>query len=270
MAAKRRIDRELLAGSRAHYEDPAYYTQAYGERQQDVDYYVRHAIKHGGKVLELGCGNGRIALPLARAGVEVVGVDASAAMLRDLRKVLRQEPDEVQQRLTLQRGDMRKVRLGRRFDLVFCAFNTALHLYTRQDVEQFLACARAHLRPGGELVVDLSMPSAEELARDPGAPYRTQPFVHPTEGVVSYQEHFEYDPVRQVLFIAMVFTPLATGETFMTPLAHSQFFPREWEALLHYNGFTVRALYGDFEGGPLRADSDSMVWHAQRSSKRAR
>jgi hypothetical protein len=50
----------------------------------------------------------------------------------------------------------------------------------------------------------------------------------------------------------------------MTPLAHRQFFPQEWAALLHYNGFEVRNVYGDFQGGPLDAQSDVMVWHARR------
>ena len=49
----------------------------------------------------------------------------------------------------------------------------------------------------------------------------------------------------------------------MTPLAHRQFFPQEWEALLHYNGFEVDRVEGDFHGGPLDRTSDVMVWHAR-------
>jgi hypothetical protein len=52
----------------------------------------------------------------------------------------------------------------------------------------------------------------------------------------------------------------------MTPLSHRQFFPREWEALLYYNGFVVQRVDGDFQGGPLTPDSDVMIWHARRKT----
>ena len=264
MATKKR-DFELEAGSAAHYEDPSYYSFNYRRRQDDVAYYVAHAMERGGTVLEYGVGNGRIALPIARAGGQVLGVDTSAPMLADLKAQLALEASEVQTRLKTRKADMRTFRTKMRFDNVYCAFNTALHLYTRDDVERFLAGVRAHLAPGGEFVVDLSVPVAEDLARDPGRAYRAPRFKHPTAGLVKYEEYFDYDPIRQVLFVSMSFEPTSGAESFMTPLAHSQFYPREWEAFLHYNGFVVTALHGDFERGPLTKDSESMVWHARRA-----
>lgn len=259
-------DAELEAGSRAHYDDPRYYASTYASRIDDVAYYADLAVRTGGRVLEYGVGNGRVAIPIARHGLEVVGVDHSAPMLADLRARLRAEPPEVQDRVRVVRGDMRRVRLERRFDLVIAAFNTVLHLYARQDVERFLARVRAHLAPGGRFVMDLSVPSVADLARPATRAYSAPRFRHPTAGViVSNREYFDYDPVRQVLFVSMEFEPLGQpADAWMTPLAHRQFFPREWEALLHYNGFAVERVDGDFEGGPMTADSDTMVWHARR------
>jgi hypothetical protein len=84
--------------------------------------------------------------------------------------------------------------------------------------------------------------------------------------VVKNLEYFDYDPVRQILFVSMEFIPVtgASGESWVTPLAHRQFFPQEWAALLHYNGFEVVDVEGDFHGGPLTRESDVMVWHARR------
>ncbi len=259
-------DRELEAGSLAHYEDPAYYTATYDGRIDDVAYYVALAQRAGGPVLEYGVGNGRIALPIARHGVRVVGVDHGAAMLADLRARLRREPKEVRARVRAVRGDMRRARLHTRFDLVVATFNTALHLYTRHDVEQFLARVREHLGPRGRFVVDLSMPVPADLARPPSLPFHAPRFRHPSAGVVvKNRERFDYDPVRQVLFVSMEFEPVAApADAWVTPLAHRQFFPQEWEALLHYNGFEVEHVFGDFCGGPLTATSDVMVWHARR------
>jgi SAM-dependent methyltransferase len=264
-------DRELVVGSRAHYDDPAYYTATYGRRLEDVAFYVSLAQRARGPVLEYGVGNGRVALPMARHGVAVVGVDTSRPMLADLRARLRGEPEEVRRRVRLVRGDMRRAKLAERFSLVVCPFNAALHLYTRNDVERFLARVRAHLAPGGLFVVDLSMPRLDDLAREPSRPFHAPRFRHPTAGVVvKNRERFDYDPVRQVLFVAMEFEPVtAPDESWMVPLAHRQFFPQEWAALLHYNGFAVRRVDGDFQGGPLSKDSDVMVWHARARAGKA-
>jgi SAM-dependent methyltransferase len=259
-----RRDRELEAGARAHFEDPDYYACSYAERKDDVAFYARVAEAHE-RVLEYGIGNGRIAIPIARTGTHVVGVDQAPAMLADLRARLKRQPAELRARITTRRGDMRRVRVGRRFPLVICPFNTVLHLYARQDVEQWLARVRDHLAPRGELLLDLSMPILEDLADEPGTSYSMKPFVHPSAGLVGYREIFDYDRVRQILFVSMCFEPKARGkQPFMVPLAHRQYFPREWEALLHYNGFETVEVHGDFEGGPLTQDSDVMVWRARR------
>ncbi len=258
-----RRDRELEAGSLAHYEDPLYYASTYASRIEDVAFYVELAQRARGPVLEYGIGNGRIALPMARHGVEVTGVDHSGPMLDDLRARLSVEEDEVRKRVKIVRGDMRRVRLRRRFPLVLSTFNTALHLYSRPDVERFLARVREHLAPRGRFVVDLSMPALSDLTRDASHPFHAPRFRHPSVGeLVRNRERFDYDPVRQVLFVSMEFEPVNDPEgAWMTPLAHRQFFPQEWEALLHYNGFRVVRVEGDFQGGPLTKDSDVMVWH---------
>jgi SAM-dependent methyltransferase len=269
-------DPELEAGARAHFEDPLYYAQAYADRVEDASYYHDLAMKHGA-VLEHGVGNGRVALPIARAGASVTGIDHSQPMLDHLRERLKDEPAAVRRRVKLVEGDFRTTRLGQRFPLVICPFNAALHLYTRHDVERWLDRVREHLLPEGELVFDISMPIPKDLARDPAVPYRTPPFDHPTAGRVRYREHFDYDAVRQILFVSMFFEPAKArgsgrraGEELMTPLAHRQFYPCEMEALLHYNGFEVTALYGDFDRGPLVQGSDVMVWHARPRRARAR
>ncbi len=269
MKRSRSIDQELVVGARAHFEDPDYYATTYASRIEDVAFYVDVAKKHAprGPVLEYGVGNGRIALALARHGISVVGVDHTKEMLADLKRRLADEPAAVRARVRAKHGDMRKVALGKKFPLVIAPFNVCLHLYDRADVESFLARVKAHLAPGGLFVADLSLPIASDLARDPAQAFRTPRFRHPSAGLVRYTERFDYDPVRQILFVAMEFEPLDGKEPFATPLAHRQFFPKEWEALLHYNGFTLVKLEGDFQGGPLRPTSDVMVTWAKRSKR---
>lgn len=263
---RRRVDRELLAGSSAHYDDAAYYDQTYRDRTSDVAYYVALARRLGkAGVLEVGAGSGRITLPMARAGVSVVAMDLSAAMLSALRHKLAGEPPEVRARVRVVRGDMRQKKLGRRFSLVICPFNTFLHLYTRRDVERFLARVREHLSPRGELCLDLSLPDAEELARDPERPHYAPRFRYPGAGVVRYREYFDYDALRQVLFVSMEFMPESGAASWATPLCHRQFFPQELEALLHYNGFRITRAVGDWQGAPT-SDTSTLVLHCRLRS----
>jgi len=87
---------------------------------------------------------------------------------------------------------------------------------------------------------------------------------------VRYAERFDYDCIRQVLFVTTTFEPIGRpADGWVLPLAHRQFFPQEWEALLHYNGLEAIKVEGDFHGGPLDKQSDVMVWHARRRSAHA-
>jgi SAM-dependent methyltransferase len=256
-------DLELEIGSSAHFEDPAYYTTAYRRRSADVVYYVELGIEVGRSVLEYGCGNGRITLPLARAGLEVAGIDRSPAMLGDLRRRLHDEPEGVRERVKIFRGDMRTKRLGRRYGLVLCTFNTLLHLYSREDLEQFLARVRGHLEPRGRLVFDVTLPDPAELCRRPERPYFAPRFRHPTTGgLVRYSERFDYDPLTQVLYVNMEFEPQGRpSEAWSTPLAHRQYFPRELEALLHYNGFRITKMHADFTQDPPDRSVGTLIYH---------
>lgn len=267
--AGRGVDHELRVGSTAHYDDPAYYASAYRTRAEDVAFYVAQASEHGGPVLEYGCGAGRITIPMARTGVTVVGVDHSEAMLEELATALALEPREVRARVSAKRGDMRDLRISRRFPLVLSTFNTFLHLYTRDDVERHLARVHAHLAPKGRFVFDASLPSPIDLARDPGRPLRTPPLRHPSLGKCRYAERFDYDAARQILFVSMEFEPLSAEQApFATPLAHRQFFPQELEALLHYNGFEVERVEGGWQGEPLDRFSDVGIWTCRARSLR--
>jgi SAM-dependent methyltransferase len=252
----------LEVGARAHFEDAAYYAKTYASRTEDVEFYSRLAANTA--VLEYGIGSGRIAIPMARAGAAVVGIDWSQPMLDDLSARLWREPVDVRKRVRAVHGDMRDTKLRRQFPLVVCTFNTFLHLYVRDDFERFFARVKAHLAPGGRFVFDASIPHPGDLGRDPNRAYPAPRLRHPTTGqLVKYAERFDYDWTRQILFVTIEFTPVDGGEPWVVPLAHRQIFPEEMRALLHYNGFVVDRVDGNFEGDPMTRWSDMGVWHCR-------
>jgi SAM-dependent methyltransferase len=252
---------DATRGSRALYERPQYYDHAYKRHTHDLAFYVALARKARGPVLELGAGTGRVTLALARAGVSVVGLDQSRDMLAQARERIAREPRTVRECIELRRGDLRSVRLRRRFALVIAPFNLFMHLYTRRDLERGLATVRAHLEPRGRFALDVLVPDLGALRRDPQRVYRCRSVFDPTDGKHhAYGEAYDYDEVRQVQHVRMMFQRLDQPEIERTtPLSLRCYFPEELHALLHYNGFSVTARYGDFARGPLTSRSESQI-----------
>jgi SAM-dependent methyltransferase len=258
--AKKQREKRIARGAVAHYEDAAYYDFTYRRRREDIAFYADLAAE-AGEVLELGVGTGRVAFDAALAGARVTGVERVPAMLSQARSTLSTLPAEALARVTLKRGDIRKVRLKQRFKLITSPFNVFMHLYTRRDVEDALATVRAHLAPRGRFVFDVSMPDMRAMLRTPGKLYKGPSFTHPQSGKrYLYFEAFEYDVLRQVQMVSMVFQGTDDlGDMRSVPLSQRQFFPQELESLLHYNGFAVEKVYGDFQRNPLTEESESQI-----------
>lgn len=132
------------------------YDKQYASYRDDVPFYLRAADDIGSPVLELGAGTGRVTEALARAGHSVVAVDASAAMLE--RAAARLTTAGVSGSVELVHGDMRSVRLDRRFPLVIAPFNALMHLYTIADQDAALGRVAEHLDDGGVFAFDLYVP----------------------------------------------------------------------------------------------------------------
>ena len=133
---------------------------------EDVDFYVERALASGGPVVELGVGTGRIAIPVARAGIDVIGVDSSPGMLAVARAAA--EEAGVADRLDLRVGDLREPPVSERVPLVLCPFRSLLHMETEDEKLRALSAAQALLEPGGSFVFDVFAPSREDIEETDG------------------------------------------------------------------------------------------------------
>ncbi len=266
MSFEERLAAALAAGTSEHYEDAALYDHEYKRRRDDVRWYQALAARELGKpdgkraILELGCGSGRTLVPLLKDGWRMVGVDSSAAMLARCRERVARLGADAASRYELHRADFRALALGRRFPLIICPFNAFMHLYRRDDVERFLAVVRAHLAPGGLFAFDVLNPDLAWLSRDPHKRWARTRFRHPKTGKLAYYStSLSYDAALQIAFMRIYYEPAGGGRTRVVRLTHRQFFPLELEALLHYNGFTVEAHEGGFDGSALVPESEEQV-----------
>jgi SAM-dependent methyltransferase len=267
------IDDLVDAGSREHYADASLYDYEYRRRRADVTFYRELANqRRADKVLELGAGSGRVTIPLARDGHQVVAVDQSKAMLGKLRQRVAALPKAAADRIRVVDGDLRDFDVGGKYPLVIAAFNVLEHLYTRSELDACLRRVAAHLAPGGAFAFDVQLPDLEWLTRDPNKRWAKTRFTDPTTGrAMFYSTNHDYDPVGQIALIRLYYEPAdGKGPTKIVKLSQRKFFPAELEALLAHAGFRVTERYGDFSRRPLDGTAESQVLVCERAIPRRR
>jgi len=197
----------------------------------------------GGRALELGVGTGRIALPLARRGVPVHGIDLSRAMVSRLRA----KPGGDAIGVTI--GDFASAKVDGPFSLAYLVFNTIMNL-TSQDAQ--VACFRNvadHLEPGGCFVIEVRVPELRRLP--PGQnvlPWQLSP-----EHWVSYS----YDPATQAMHGHYVDFADGRGEYHTMPFRYV--WPAELDLMARLAGMRLRQRWEDWARRPFTGDSTQHV-----------
>jgi SAM-dependent methyltransferase len=223
--------------------------------EDDIEMYRQIAGSRRGSVLEIGCGTGRVAIPLARDGLRVTGVDYSPAMLAVARARSRGL------RVSWVEGDMREVRLGRTFATVLVPFGTLQHLATPDEVVMGMQTVAAHLARNGYAVVDIESPHPEDLKPGP------QPLVmHWTRawqgGQVSKLVAVDVRPAEGLREVTFHFDAQAaegslrrSSHTFVLRVITAG----ELELAARLAGLELVAAYGDYEMSPVSDGDDRLI-----------
>ncbi len=236
--------------------------------QADVPFWVDEAVKSGGPVLELACGTGRVAIPVAQAGIDVVGLDHSQSMLAVARRKA-EAAGLPEGRLLLVEGDMRDFALGRRFPLAIIPYRAFLHMYTVEDQKRCLAAIAARLAEGGRLIIDIFNPNLRLLAGDLTRLAYTSEFTHAETGRrVLVWESRRYDHLHQLVHNYFLFQEMDEDGLVVRqqirPLTVRYLFRYEAQHLFEGCGYEVEALYGWFDRRPFDEKSEEMVWVLRR------
>ena len=233
------------------YSDGRHYDALLGELFEDVDYYASAVRGLPGGVLELACGTGRITLPLAAANADVTGLDLNQPML--IRALEKAKAAKVAARFV--QGDMRDFDLKRQFARILLPYNSFEHIHDLADAESLLACVRRHLAPGGLFMMDVHQPQLELLSRKPGEIFGVSTLGPAPDGTQVTGEEIRYDNATQVYTIRWHYDSARIDE-----LRLRMYFPKELDALLHYNGFKVIKKYGDYAKAPYGPDSLKQIF----------
>jgi len=227
----------------------------YRERD-DIARFVEWARAAHGPVLELGCGTGRVLIPSARAGVEIVGLDLSSRMLAVCREKLASEPREVQARVRLVEGDMTAFDLGRRFQLITIPFRPFQHILTVEGQLACLACVRDHLADDGLFVLDLFNPSLPMLVKEGldqefgDEPEFTMPDGCQVQRRVRMVARDLFQQINEAELIYYVTRPDGRRDRFVHAFRMRYLYRFEVEHLLARAGFRVERIDADYQGNP--------------------
>jgi ubiquinone/menaquinone biosynthesis C-methylase UbiE len=249
----------------SEFYDPIAYDETTHGVAGDVDFFMelaKNAHASGLPVLELACGTGRVAIPIAREGVRVVGLDMTPAMLDRAR----QKSADLSNARWVE-GSMQTFALEERFGLTYIPFRSFQHLLTVDDQLSCLRCVRDHLVPGGRFALDIFNPDiiamGQWMTSRSGTLQRRKANLS-----VGQWETRSYRTAQQLVETTFVDEKLSDEGAVMSRIYRDlklrYTFRYEMEHLLLRSGFEIEALFGDCFGSAFEDFSPEMIWVARR------
>jgi SAM-dependent methyltransferase len=237
----------------------------YADFTEDLQIAEAYAQRTGGPLVDVGCGTGRLLIPLATAGYDVTGIDLSPEMLRIAGA--KAQAAGVADRVTLVQGDYADVSLPGTYRLALVMMNTFLHLTSQADQLRALRHWRKHLSQGGLLLIDVFNPDVAELASMDGRLEWDKTWIDPQTGntVMKFLTR-TVDLAEQVIHATLIYDEIADDGRLsrtLVPFDHRYLWRPEAELLLHQAGFELEAVYGDRSLGPYEDESDTMIMTAR-------
>lgn len=232
---------------------------------RDIGFWTRVARREGGRVLELGCGTGRILRPLLRAGIDVRGVDLSGPMLaRAAVRLARARHGKTAGRLV--RADIRALpfRPARPFDVVIAPYGILQSLLSDVALRETLKAVHGVLAPGGLFGIDLvpDVPHWKEYDRRVTLQGATGPRGLPVKLIESVAQ----DPLRRVTVFDQEYVEGhgRSARSYRFSLAFRSLTIAQMRRRLERAGFVIDAVLGDYRGGPWADTADTWILLARR------
>jgi SAM-dependent methyltransferase len=211
---------------------------------QDLEFWSATLQKLGPKVLELGCGTGRVAIYLSENGFDVSGIDNSRAMLREAKIKAKTKGLSAK----FQFGDFTSFQINELFNAVITPDSSFSHLLTDDLVESCLQCIKQHLLKDGKLIFSVNLPEFDLESFN----------IEMDDGVILniYPQKFKDDIYKKIYKVS---NP-STGESLMSEIYIRLFKPDHLDKLLIKNGLKIENKFGDYQGNKFDKDSKTQLF----------
>ena len=250
-----------------------FYDADYRHYTDDLDVILDFAETCGDPILELGCGTGRVLLPLLEAGHTVTGIDISSALLEICREKIcnTQDAGTHLAHITLVEADLRTFDIPEKtFSFAFCTSNTLMHLTTQTDQLTALQNAHRHLQEDGLLLIDLFNPDLSRLLAANGLQELADQWQDDATGAQvlkwSVRTIDWAEQLQETLFIYEEMLPDGTTRRTLCPFTLRFLWCSEAELLLEKAGFMIEGAWGDFDGAPYEMQSEHLILLARKTA----
>lgn len=235
---------------------------------EDLNFYYSEAEVSRQPILELACGTGRLTIALACAGMKVVGLDSSDAMLDKAKEKLK-SIGRVKGNIRFEKGLMQKFKMSEKFGLVIVPSKSFQHLITPEYQTSCLTCIYDHLKNQGKLIIDIFNPNLKRIANtDTRERFFAKEYKNSTGNKIMAWDMPQYDILNQTLQDLIELEELdeegilVNKQYFNLKLRY--IFRYEMQHLLEKCGFKIKALYGSYQKNKFTKDSRDMIWVAEK------
>lgn len=246
------VDVSLEGARGGEYDDAVRYDAEYGGIDDDGRFFLDLAARSGSRILDLGCGTGRLAIPLCEAGKQVTGLDFTPAMLDHARRKSAGLP------IRWVAGDFRDFDLGERYDLAISCAHAFQGLLTEPDQRRYFACVLRHLAPGGRLAFDTRNVAPIHLEAPPGEQH-WHDYTDANGDRIASSGTQRYEPDTGLMRYECIRVNRRTGERSTSRIA-IKFTPLDrLRAIMADCGFAIEAVYGSYRRDPWMPESAEIV-----------
>ena len=238
------------------YNNGEIYDLEFRDKLDDIQFYIDVCnSRPNQKILELGCGTGRITVPMAKLNHNVTGFDLNIEMLK--------RAQEKSKKLDINwiQGDFKDFQLNEKFDFIISPFNSIQHLLKIEDLESFLKSVKGHLRQNGKFIFDIYNPNIELLAQDRKPIKPVDEFEMSSEKQhLKLFESSVYDQSSQINNVKWYYSINGSKELKLKELQQRCFYPQEMDYILMKNSFKVINKFGSFSQTDFKSGDPYMIY----------
>lgn len=248
---------DLFNDNMEKYADAEYYDLEYESNMKDLPLLLEWAHKKGGKIVDLACGTGRITIPLAEHGFQLLGVDLNKGMLTRAKEKSKHKNLSIEWVLQ----DCTSLLLKKKSSFIYMTGNSFQHFLTNDSQNKLLQSIYSHLEYDGVFIFNTRFPIIKELSI---VEETTQVYIDKRNRKLSEHTAEVYNPLTQILFCKSTREILNNNnETILVEndsISLRYVFPLEMERLLEGNKFKIIDVYGSWDKNPLNEDSTEMIY----------
>lgn len=222
----------------------------------DLQFYKKWLPKNkDARILELCCGSGRLTLPIAKDGYNIIGVDYTTSMIEQAKV----KASEMELEEEFIEADIRTLDLSEKFDFIFIPFNSIHHLYKNEDLFKVFNVVKNHLKEGGLFLLDCFNPNIQLIVEGEKEKIQIAEYATRDGRNVLIKQTMQYENKTQVnriewhYFINGKFDSIQNMDMRM-------FFPQELSSYIEWNGFNITHKFGSFEEEAFNDNSEKQIF----------